>query len=140
MTLTAGELTLLPSAVAALAIVIGYLGVRAANRNALKIAREERSAQRKDDFDAIRRATYAQSLEALRAIVGAQGNQIDEATTRASNVGFLLELIAPRNIRDQFKIALADVIGGGSGFGDSLEQLTVMMRGDLEGSLTQPAA
>jgi len=40
--LTAHELTAASSAVAALAVLGGYLGVRLANRNALKIAREER--------------------------------------------------------------------------------------------------
>ena len=43
MILTDHELTAASGAIAALAIVGGYLGVRSANQNALKIAREERS-------------------------------------------------------------------------------------------------
>jgi hypothetical protein len=68
MHLTGQELTAASGAVAALAIVGGYLGVRSANRNALKIAREERTTRRKDELDALKRATYARLLAALAGL------------------------------------------------------------------------
>jgi hypothetical protein len=43
MILTGNELAAASGAVAAIGILGGYLGVRSANRNALQIAREERS-------------------------------------------------------------------------------------------------
>jgi len=66
--LTVDELTAASGAVAVLAIVGGYLGVRSANRNALKIAREERSSRREDEANALIRATYARSLAALNLL------------------------------------------------------------------------
>jgi hypothetical protein len=45
MILTGNELAAASSAVAAIGILGGYLGVRSANRNALQIAREERSTR-----------------------------------------------------------------------------------------------
>ena len=66
--LTEHELTAASSAVAALAIVGGYLGVRSANRNAVKIAREERSSRRHDELDALKRVAYARCVAALLAL------------------------------------------------------------------------
>ena len=66
--LTQPELTLASSAVAALAIVGGYFGVRSANLNAVKIAEEERSSRREDEANALLRATYAKTLAALNAL------------------------------------------------------------------------
>ena len=44
MRLTTNEMTLISSGVAIAAIVAGYLGVRSANRTAIVIARDKRSA------------------------------------------------------------------------------------------------
>src|ERR1700680_3139965 len=68
MQLTGHELTAASSAVTALAIVGGYLGVRSANRNAVRIAREERSSRREGEANALMRATYARSLTALNVL------------------------------------------------------------------------
>jgi hypothetical protein len=65
VTITDHELTAASSVVAALAIIGGYLGVRSANRNAVRIAREERSERRKDELNALKRLTYAGLLGAL---------------------------------------------------------------------------
>jgi hypothetical protein len=80
--LTGNELTAASSAVAALAIIGGYLGVRSANRNALKIAREERSSRRQDELDALKRATYAKYLA---AIAGLAAVSIEASTPPASS-------------------------------------------------------
>jgi hypothetical protein len=66
--LTGHELTAASSAVAALAIVGGYLGVRSANRNAVEIAREERSSRRRDELDVLKRIGYARCVAALLAL------------------------------------------------------------------------
>lgn len=71
MQLTGDELTASSSVVAALAIVGGYLGVRSANQNALKIAKEERSSRRSDELGALRRAIYARCIAALNAELAA---------------------------------------------------------------------
>jgi hypothetical protein len=78
--LTGHELTAASSAVAALAIVGGYLGVRSANRNAVKIAREERSSRRHDELDALKRIAYARCVAALFALNTAS---IDERSHHA---------------------------------------------------------
>jgi hypothetical protein len=65
--LTGNELTAASSVVAALAIVGGYLSVRSANRNALKIAREEREAANHARWLTDRRAVYAEYLLSLEA-------------------------------------------------------------------------
>src|SRR6266542_452431 len=66
--LTEHELAAASSAVAAIAIVGGYLGVRSANRNAIRIAEEERSSRREDEASALIRATYAKNLASLNAL------------------------------------------------------------------------
>jgi hypothetical protein len=71
MILTANELAAVSSAVAALGILGGYLGVRSANGNAVKIAREERSTRRRDELNDLKRATYARFLAALTALAAA---------------------------------------------------------------------
>src|SRR5690348_18251923 len=86
MVLTGHELTAASSAVAVLAILGGYLGVRSANRNALRIAREERSARRKDEFDYLKRSTYARFLEALTTLAMASLEQ-EKATDDPHNRG-----------------------------------------------------
>lgn len=68
MHITGQELAAASSGVAALAIVGGYLGVRSANRNALKLAREERSAKQNNELVALKRMIYLKLLNALDAL------------------------------------------------------------------------
>jgi hypothetical protein len=70
--LTGHELTLIPSGVAAIAIVGGYLGVRTANHNTARITREERSARQENERDEIKRSVYARYLAALTDAVDAR--------------------------------------------------------------------
>lgn len=123
--LTEHELAAASSAVAAMAIVGGYLGVRSANRNAVRIAKEERSSRREDEETALIRATYAKSLAALNALAVASmefskpkaamrsvdipNRELQEeydtalakcsaAEVSAHNVGAEIDLIAPPEI------------------------------------------
>jgi hypothetical protein len=125
MQLTGHELTAASSAVTALAIVGGYLGVRSANRNAVMVAREERSSRREGEANALTRATYARSLTALNVLAVASmefsqpkremysvdipskelQEEYDAARSRCSaaeisahNVGAEIDLIAPPEI------------------------------------------
>jgi hypothetical protein len=61
--------SLLSSAVAVTAIIWGYRGVRSANRNALEIAREERSVSREDDLTAVKRLAYAKLIAELSTLI-----------------------------------------------------------------------
>jgi hypothetical protein len=108
--LTGHELTAASSAVAALAIVGGYLGVSSANRNAVKIARAERSSRRRDELDALKRVTYARCVSALlelnvastlasASLPGAPSRLID-ASQAAHAAVVDMELIAPDRLRD----------------------------------------
>lgn len=114
MILTANELAAVSSAVAALGIIGGYLGVRSANRNAVQIAREERTTRRRDELDDLKRATYARflaaltsltaaslSLEAIRAS-GTRGKEVidaaekrDGAFAAAQDIAAELDLLGP---------------------------------------------
>ena len=118
--LTGHELTAIPSAVAMLAIVGGYIGVRTANNNALSIAREERSSRRQGELTALRRTTYARLLAALTSLASAaleqeaivanaqiHGEQRigvimkkKEALTEARNIVAELKLLAAEALRD----------------------------------------
>ena len=107
--LTGHELTAASLAVAALAIVGGYLGVSSANRNAVKIAREERSSRRGDELVALKRVTYARCMSALLELnvayelepssLGESGRLID-ASQAAHAAVVDMELIAPDRLRD----------------------------------------
>jgi hypothetical protein len=77
--LTEHELTAASSAVAALAIIGGYLGVRSANRNAVHIAREERSSRRGDELTALKRVVYARCMAAINELSAAA---VEEAKLR----------------------------------------------------------
>jgi hypothetical protein len=61
--------TALSSTVAVAAVIWGYRGVRSANRNALEIAREQRSSQREDELRAIKRMMYAKALADLASLI-----------------------------------------------------------------------
>jgi hypothetical protein len=71
MPITGHELTALPSVVAAIAIIGGYVGVRSANQNTLNLAREERSSRQKDELDALKRSIYAKYDATLSMLVKA---------------------------------------------------------------------
>jgi hypothetical protein len=123
--LTGSELTAASSAVAALAIAGGYLGVRSANSNAVKIASEQRSSRREDEQNALLRATYARCLAALNVLAvasmelsvpreerravdtpseelrnrfNAARAECSAAEVSAHNVGAEIDLIAPADI------------------------------------------
>jgi hypothetical protein len=149
--LTEHELTAASSAVAALAIVGGYLGVRSANRNAVKIAREERSSQRHDELDALKRAAYARCVAALLALntasiietsapdagVAEIRQKIDAAmVAHEAVVG--VELIAPDRLFDLASLALASAptttTNEDAAFARGLIKLRIAMRYDLQGA------
>ena len=156
MGLTGHELTAASSVVAALAIVGGYLGVRAANHNALRIAREERSSRRQDEFDNLKRATYAKFLAALtelssaslkhQAMAGAPElrgyltsalRRREEALAAARNAFGELEIVAPERLREMAS-PLVDDAGACTGENQSLftgevARLRLAMRYDLRG-------
>jgi hypothetical protein len=67
--LTGHELTLIPSGVAAIAIIGGYLGVRSANRTTLKVAEQERDSKRADELEALKRTTYTRLLSKLNVLM-----------------------------------------------------------------------
>lgn len=99
--LTDHELTAISSAVAALAIVGGYLGVRSANRNAVRIATVERSSRRADEFNALIRATYARSLAALNVLAVAS---MEFSKPKAE----MLRVDIPgERLREEYEVALA---------------------------------
>jgi hypothetical protein len=156
--LTGDELTAASSAVAAVAIVGGYLGVRSANRNALKIAREERSSRRKEELDALKRTIYAQCLAALTALAavsievsvsqGRTSPAVQQARIAALRQGLNaiqvahnavaeLELIAPDLLRELADEALTGANKctqqDGSAFARGIAKLRVAMHYDLQG-------
>jgi hypothetical protein len=88
--LTGHELTIASSAVAALAIIGGYLGVRSANRNAVQIAREDRQIRRREELEELKRVSYAKVMTALNALAAASitmsklQSEMDPADGKAS--------------------------------------------------------
>jgi hypothetical protein len=68
---TKDELTLVPSVVAAIAIVGGYLGVRSASHNAIRLARQEREARRRGEVTDMKKAAYAHLQSALNQLATA---------------------------------------------------------------------
>jgi hypothetical protein len=160
MVLTEHELTAASSGVAVLAILSGYLGVRSANRNALKIATEERSSRRQEELNALRRATYARFLVALTALEMASLEQESiaaspqirgepritaikrrtEALATARNIAAELELLAPSHVRElaneSLEIASTCSRENEQEFTRGMMKLRVAMRYDLDGSET----
>jgi hypothetical protein len=153
MQLTAHELTAASSAVAALAIAGGYLGVRSANRTAVAIAREERFARRASDLDALKRVAYSEFLVALSKLADDQmafdaasryaKGEADEIWQRsvdsaqaANDRLAQLALVAPRSIcvmaEGAFKRALKATEDDVSAVAADGEDLTIAMRADLE--------
>lgn len=158
MHLTDHELTAASSAVAALAIIGGYLGVRSANHNALAIAREESSTRRKDELDALKRATYAKLLAALTVLstssMEREGANHNATATPAYRVSTLrqwlaamhagmaalaeVELIAPDLVRElaqrAFAASRASTQTDANSFTRTLGVVGVAMRYDLRGT------
>lgn len=79
MQLTAHELSIIPTIVAVIAIVGGYLGVRSANRTSVIIARDERAARRGSELDTLKRTAYSAFLVALSKLTDDQ-IELDIAT------------------------------------------------------------
>jgi hypothetical protein len=107
--LTGHELAAATSAVAALAIVGTYLGVSSANRNAVKIAREERSSRRGDELNALKRVTYARCMSALLELNMAYTSESTSLADPSRPIDALqaaraavveMELIAPDGLHD----------------------------------------
>jgi hypothetical protein len=92
--LTGHELTLVSSGVAAIAIVGGYLGVRSANRSAVKIAREERASKREGEMLALKRVIYVKLAIALNGL-----------TTLAMDANKLASISTPRRRRNRTGLA-----------------------------------
>jgi hypothetical protein len=156
--LTQHELTAASSAVAALAILGGYLGVRSANRNALNIAREERLSRKHNELDALKRVTYAKFLAALSALASASQEQEaitaspeirgdtritaikkrTDALTVAQNMFAELELIAPDPLRElsaaSLECARECTRKNSAAFVREAAKLRLAMRQDLQGT------
>ena len=153
MRLTTNEMTLISSGVAIAAIVAGYLGVRSANRTAIVIARDERSARQQSEQDALKRASYSAFLLTLSKLTDDQ-IALDIATKQdradreelwlraiqsaadANNHLATLRLVAPEFIyasaNAAFRSALDATEGAISPLAEEGEQLTEAMRKDLE--------
>lgn len=157
MVLTGHELTAASSAVAFLAIVSGYFGIRSANRNALNIAREERSTRRQDELNDLRRATYAKFLVSLDALALAsveqeallsdpklRGERIvaikrrTDALTAARNLAAELDLLASGFVITQANESLKSASicdrEKESAFAEEINKLRDAMRYDLKDS------
>jgi hypothetical protein len=153
MHLTADELALVSSAVAVVAIVGGYLGVRSANNTAVAIARDERAARRKSELDSEKRITYSSFLAALSQLADDQ-IQLDIATRqkraerdelwlRAANSARIandslanLYLVAPESIRALANTAFSHALKASdtdiTTLAEEGEELAGTMRNDLE--------
>jgi hypothetical protein len=157
MILTGNELAAASSAVAAIGILGGYLGVRSANHNALKIAREERSTRRRNELDDLRRATYARFLAALTSLsvaslgleakteAGIRGNDLiaaakkrEDAFVAAHDIAAELGLLTPGFLHELVDEALEKAHTckreSRSQFSSKLSDLRVAMRRDLQTS------
>jgi hypothetical protein len=96
--LTSNELSAASSIVAALAIIGGYLGVRSANQNALKIAREERRSQKKEESNQLKRDIYARLTAAAMQYRLSSGNEDkqQEFVHQAADALVLIYLVTRR--------------------------------------------
>lgn len=134
MHLTGNELSIASSAVAALAIIGGYLGVSSANRNALKIAREERSSKRSDDFNELKRQVYAQYLATAWTIFNSPSEERSKIARDVLGKEFpTLVLIAPVGVVWQVNKMMNSLANGDADIRimDELAALNMAMRQDL---------
>jgi hypothetical protein len=155
--LTGHELTAASSAVAVLAILGGYLGIRAANRNAVKIASEERSSRQRDEFKYLKRSTYARFLEALTTLAMASIEEHEitaDPHIRGGPVILAIEkqenaLAAVRSIAAELSLLIPELDGLANesiesattcnrkdrqAFEQAVTKLRIAMHHDLEGS------
>ena len=153
MHLTASELALASSALAVVAIVGGYFGVRSANNTAVAIARDERAARRRSELDSQKRIAYSSFLTALSLLADDQ-IQLDiaarqkrtergELWLRAANSARIandslanLFLVAPESIRILANTAFSHALKASDSdittLAEEGEELAGMMRNDLE--------
>ena len=153
MQLTTDELTAASGAVAAIAIIGGYLGVRSANHTAVTIARDERAARRRSELDELKRAIYSEFLTALSKLADDQmafdvaskyekeetskiWQQTVDSAQAANDRLAQLALIAPQSIcaiaEGAFKRALKATEEDISAIAADGEDLIAVMRADLE--------
>jgi hypothetical protein len=157
MQLTTHELSIVPSIVAVIAIVGGYLGVRSANRTSVAIARDERAARRQSELDTLKRAAYSDFLLTLSKLTDDQ-IELDIATKhkrpereeiwlRATHSASMandnlaaLSLIAPQSIcafaNAAFGHALKATDEDITAVAEEAEALADAMRHDLESGPT----
>jgi hypothetical protein len=153
MHLTVNELTLVSSAVTAIAIAGGYLGVRSANNTAVAIARDERASRRRSELDSQKRIAYSSFLVALSQLADDQ-IQLDIATSkkqterdalwsRAANSARIandslanLCLVAPESIRALANTAFSSALKASdrdiTTLAEEGEELAGAMHDDLE--------
>ena len=158
MNITGHELTAASSAVAALAILGGYLGVASANRNALRIAREERASRRLVEFESLKRLTYSKFLSVLAGLALASVEQEEvtaspqirgetrisairkqkDSRAAADKIFAELELLAPDLLRelagDSLELACVCTRKNRTIFTQSETRLRIAMRHDVRGS------
>lgn len=153
MHLTADELTLVSSAVAVVAIVGGYLGVRSANNTAVAIARDERAARRRSELDSQKRIAYSSFLAALSQLADDQiqfdiatrqkRTEKDELWLRAADSARIandslanLCLVAPESIRALANTAFSHALKASDSdittLAEEGEELAGVMHNDLE--------
>lgn len=153
MHLTTNELALVSSAVAVVAIVGGYFGIRSANNTAVAIARDERAARRRSELDSQKRIAYSSFLAALSLLADDQiqldiatkqkRTERDELWLRAANSARIandtladLYLVAPESIRTLANAAFSHAIKASDSdittLAEEGEELAGMMRNDLE--------
>ena len=134
MMLTAHELTALSSVVAALAIIGGYLGVRSANQNALKIAREERSSKRADELKALKLSTYVECVSMLdrleESLKDPKQKSNAELIAKSNDAMVKLGLIAPQVIVDLASDAIMGaVVDLAEDSKDQYDRAVILLRG-----------
>jgi hypothetical protein len=153
MHLTINELTLVSSAVTAVAIAGGYLGVRSANNTAVAIARDERAARRRSELDSQKRIAYSSFLTALSQLADDQiqldiatrqkQTERDELWSRAANSARIandslanLCLVAPEPIRVLANAAFSNALKASDcdikTLAEEGEELAGTMHNDLE--------
>lgn len=103
MHITGTELNAASTAVAGLAIIGGYFGIKTSNQNALKLAKEERSEKRKDELEALLRVTYAKTLASLAALATANIERADLMTMSDASADDLIA--ATRKRAEAFRVA-----------------------------------
>jgi hypothetical protein len=154
MHLTSNEIAGGSVAVASLAIIGGIYSARMTSRDAVKIAREERSSRRQNEQDVLKRTIYANCLAALMALmlekrmspvtrlgsaedIRATGIKRAEAVTQALNATAEVELIFPKMLFDLASAAFQATLNFShetSGeFSIRVARLRTAMRPDLNG-------